>query len=270
MPSPKHKDSGVEKGEGYMDRFSGKIAMVTGGATGLGAAIVERLAMDGARVACCYNKSHAGAEALAARLEARGRHILLTQVDVTDSRQVQAGVEAIAAHFGKPINILVNNAGDNINPTPLDQMEEATWDLVIAINLRGIFLCSKYCVPAMKAAGWGRIINVSSISARTGGGPGSAHYVASKGGVDALTRSMAKELAAYNVTVNGIAPGVIYTPLHERTNTPESLEKLRQTIPLGRLGQPEDVAGVVAFLATDDAAYITGEIIAINGGLRMD
>jgi 3-oxoacyl-[acyl-carrier protein] reductase len=122
----------------------------------------------------------------------------------------------------------------------------------------------------MKAAGWGRIINVSSISARTGGGPGSAHYVASKGGADALTRSMAKELAPYNVTVNGIAPGVIYTPLHERTNTPEALEKLRQAIPLGRLGQPEDVAGCVAFLASDDAAYITGEIIAINGGLRMD
>jgi 3-oxoacyl-[acyl-carrier protein] reductase len=226
--------------------------------------------MEGALVACCYNKSRAGAEALAARLEARGKHILLAQVDVTDSRQVQAGVESVVAHFGGPITILVNNAGDNINPTPLDQMEEATWDLVIAINLRGIFLCSKYCIPGMKAVGWGRIINVSSISARTGGGPGSAHYVASKGGVDALTRSMAKELAPYKVTVNGIAPGVIYTPLHERTNTPEALEKLRQAIPLGRLGQPEDVAGCVAFLASDDAAYITGEIIAINGGLRMD
>jgi 3-oxoacyl-[acyl-carrier protein] reductase len=253
-----------------MDRFAGKITMVTGGATGLGAAIVERLAMEGAQVACCYNKSRVGAEALAARLEAHSKHILLMRVDVTDSRQVQAGVESIAAHFGGPITILVNNAGDNINPTPLDQMEEATWDLVIAINLRGIFLCSKYCIPAMKAARWGRIINVSSISARTGGGPGSAHYVASKGGVDALTRSMAKELAPYNVTVNGIAPGVIYTPLHERTNTPEALEKLRQAIPLGRLGEPEDVAGCVAFLASDDAAYITGEIIAINGGLRMD
>jgi len=253
-----------------MGNLSGNVAMVTGGATGLGAAVVERLAMEGALVACCYNKSRAGAEALAARLEARGKHILLMQVDVTDSRQVQAGVEGVAAHFGRPITILVNNAGDNINPTPLDQMEEATWDLVIAINLRGIFLCSKYCIPALKAARWGRIINVSSISARTGGGPGSAHYVASKGGVDALTRSMAKELAPYNVTVNGIAPGVIYTRLHERTNTPEALEKLRQAIPLGRLGRPEDVAGCVAFLASDDAAYITGEVIAINGGLRMD
>jgi 3-oxoacyl-[acyl-carrier protein] reductase len=253
-----------------MENLSGSVAMVTGGATGIGAAIVERLALLGADVACCYNKSRAGAEALAARREAHGEHILPVQVDVTDSRQVQAGVESVAAHFGRPITILVNNAGDNIKPAPLDQMEEATWDLVIAINLRGMFLCSKYCIPGMKAARWGRIVNVSSISARTGGGPGSAHYVASKGGVDALTRSMAKELAPYAITVNGIAPGVIYTPLHERTNTPEALEKLRQTIPLGRLGRPEDVAGCVAFLVSEDAAYITGEVIAINGGMRMD
>ncbi len=253
-----------------MGDLSGKVAMVTGGATGIGAATVERLALQRADVACCYNKSRKGAEALAARLEASGKHILLVRMDVTDSGQVQRGVDNIASHFSKPVTILVNNAGGIVGPAPLDQMEEATWDLVIAINLRGTFLCSKSCIPGMKSSGWGRIINVSSISSHTGGGPGSAHYVASKGGVDALTRSMAKELAPYAITVNAIAPGVIYTPLHERTNTPETLEKLRQAIPLGRLGQPEDVAGCVAFLVSDDAAYITGEIIAVNGGLRMD
>ena len=253
-----------------MQELNGKVAMVTGGATGIGAAAVERLALLGADVACCYNKSRASAQALAARLEASGQRILLVRMDVTDSRQVQAGVDSVAAHFGRPVTILVNNAGDNIRPAPLDEMEEATWDLVVAINLRGTFLCSKSCIPGMKSAGRGRIINVSSISSHTGGGPGSAHYVASKGGVDALTRSMAKELAPYAITVNAIAPGVIYTPLHERTNTPEALEKLRQAIPLGRLGRPEDVAGCVAFLASEDAAYITGEIIAVNGGLRMD
>lgn len=253
-----------------MQGLTGKVAMVTGGATGIGAGTVERLALQGADVACCYNKSREDAEALAARLEASGKRILLVRMDVTDGRQVQGGVDSIAAHFGKPVTILVNNAGDNIRPAPLDQMDEATWDLVIAINLRGTFLCSRSCVPGMRSTGWGRIVNVSSISSHTGGGPGSAHYVASKGGVDALTRSMAKELAPYAITVNAVAPGVIYTPLHERTNTPEALEKLRQAIPLGRLGQPEDVAGCVAFLASDDAAYITGEIIAVNGGLRMD
>jgi 3-oxoacyl-[acyl-carrier protein] reductase len=253
-----------------MTDLTGKVAMITGGATGIGAATVERLALRGADVACCYNKSRKGAEALAARLETSGRSILLVRMDVTDGRQVQRGVDRIAAHFGRPVSILVNNAGDNIRPAPLDQMDEATWDLVIAINLRGTFLCARSCIPGMKSAAWGRIINISSISSHTGGGPGSAHYVASKGGVDALTRSMAKELAPHAITVNAIAPGVIYTPLHERTNTPEALEKLRQAIPLGRLGQPDDVAGCIAFLASDDAAYITGEIIAINGGLRMD
>jgi 3-oxoacyl-[acyl-carrier protein] reductase len=251
-------------------RLTGRVALVTGGATGIGAATVERLAAEGARVACCYNKSRAGAEALVARLTAAGHDVFAVQMDVTDSESVRAGVQAVADHFGAPITILVNNAGDNINPAPVDEMEEATWDLVLDINLRGTFLCAKYAIPGMKEAGEGRIINVGSISARTGGGPGSAHYVASKGGVEALTRSMAKDLAEHGITVNAVAPGVIYTPLHERTNTPEALEKLRQAIPLKRLGEPAEVAACIAFLASDDAAYITGENIAINGGLRLD
>ena len=149
-------------------------------------------------------------------------------------------------------------------------MPEETWDRVIGINLKGAFLCAKYCIPAMKAARAGRVINITSISGRSGGGPGGAHYAASKGGLEAFTRALAKELAPYGVTANGIAPGVVYTPLHERTNTPESLERLRQNIPLLRIGVPMDVAGLAAFLASADASYITGEIIAVNGGLRMD
>ncbi len=250
-------------------RLVGRIALVTGGATGIGAATVERLAAEGARVTCCYNKSKAGAEELAARLTGQGHEVFAVRMDVTDSRQVRAGVEAVVDHFGGPITILVNNAGDNINPTPVDQMEEATWDLVMNINLKGAFLCARQAIPGMKENGGGRIINVGSISARTGGGPGSAHYVASKGGLESLTRSMAKELAGFYITVNCVAPGVVYTPLHERTNTPEALEKLRQAIPLQRLGEPWEVAACIAFLASDDAAYITGENIAVNGGLRL-
>jgi 3-oxoacyl-[acyl-carrier protein] reductase len=183
---------------------------------------------------------------------------------------VRSGIAAIAEHFGGPVQILVNNAGDNIRPAPIDVMDEETWHTVIAVNLTGAFLCAKYCVSAMKAAGGGRIINISSISAHTGGGPGSTHYVASKGGLEAFTRALAKELAPFNITVNAVAPGVIYTPLHERTNTPESLERLRQTIPLARIGVPDEVARVVSFLASEDASYITGEIVAVNGGMRMD
>ena len=152
----------------------------------------------------------------------------------------------------------------------MEEMDEETWDLVIDINLKGSFLCAKYCIPGMKKAEGGRIINITSISARTGGGPGSAHYVASKGGLEALTRAMALELAPYNITVNGVAPGVIDTPIHQRTNTPEILEKLRQVIPLARIGAPDEVARVISFLASDDASYITGEIVAVNGGKRLD
>lgn len=250
--------------------LAGHIAMVTGGATGIGAAIVERLASAGARVGCCYRSSRAGAEALAARLGAQGCAVLPVQVDVASSEAVRAAVESITAHFGGPVSILVNNAGDQIATAPVDSMDEELWDRVLAVNLKGAFLCAKYCIPGMKSARSGRIINISSISAHSGGGPGAAHYAASKAGLEALTRALAKELGPFNITANAVAPGVIYTALHQRFNTPESLEKLRQGVPLARLGVPDEVAGVVAFLASADAAYITGEVIAVNGGLRMD
>jgi 3-oxoacyl-[acyl-carrier protein] reductase len=253
-----------------METFAGQVVMVTGGATGLGAEIVRRFAELGAGVACCYYKSRAGAEALAAELREHGSEIFPVQVDVGDGAQVQAAVAAIAAHFGHPVSILVNNAGDNINPAPIDEMSEETWDRVLDVNLKGAFLCAKYCIPAMKAARSGRVINITSISARSGGGPGGAAYAASKGGLEAFNRALAKELAPFGVTANGVAPGVVYTPLHERTNTPESLERLRQNIPLLRLGAPVDVAALVTFLASPEAGYITGENIAVNGGFRMD
>jgi 3-oxoacyl-[acyl-carrier protein] reductase len=250
--------------------FDGQVVFITGGATGIGAATVERFAGLGADVACCYHKSGTGAAALAAKLKARGSDIFLVHADVSDGQDVKAAVDATAAHFGRPISILVNNAGDNIDPAPVEMMDEALWSRVIGINLTGPFLCAKYCIPGMKALGWGRIINITSISARTGGGPGSAHYVASKAGLEGFTRSLAKELAPFNITVNGIAPGVVYTPIHERTNTPESLERLRQNIPLLRIGKADEVARVVTFLASEDASFMTGEIVAVNGGMRMD
>ncbi len=253
-----------------MDGLTGKVAMVTGGATGIGAACVRRLAAEGARVACCYNKSAAGAEALTEELTGKGQDVFAVRIDVTDSTQIKQGIATITEHFGQPIGILINNAGDIIKNVPADEMDEELWNLVIAINLTGTFLCSKYVIPGMKQLGEGRIINMGSISARTGGGVGAAHYAASKGGVEALTRALAGELGEYNITVNTVAPGVIYTPIHERHNTPESLERLRQQIPLKRIGDPPEVASVVAFLASDEGKYITGDNIAVNGGKRFD
>jgi len=253
-----------------MSAFSGQLALVTGGATGIGAATVECLASLGAVVACGYHKSQAAALALAEKLAARGQTVWPVQLDVSESRQVRAAIESTLSHFGQAINLLVNNAGDNLNPAPVEELDEALWRQVIDINLTGPFLCAKYVIPGMKTLGRGRIINITSISARTGGGPGSAHYVASKAGLEGFTRALAKELAPYNITVNGIAPGLIVTPIHARINTPESLERLRQNIPLARLGAADEVAQVVAFLASEAGSFITGEIIAVNGGMRMD
>jgi len=132
----------------------------------------------------------------------------------------------------------VNNAGDQIRTMPIEEMDEELWDLVLAVNLKGAFLCARACIPGMKAARWGRIVNMSSVSARSGGGPGAAHYAASKAGLESLTRSLARELGPFGITANAVAPGVVLTPIHERHNTPENLEKLRQTVPVLRLGMP--------------------------------
>lgn len=253
-----------------MSNLSGKVALVTGGATGLGAAIVERLAEDGAMVGCCYSKSEDKARELVQKLEAKGKKIFTVRMNLLNASEVKAGVQAIQEHFGQHIDILVNNAGDVFNGAPIDEMTEEAWDTIIGINLRGTFLCCKYCLPGMKAAKSGRIINMSSISARSGGGPGGAHYAASKGGVEAFTRALAKECGPYNITANAVSPGVVYTPMHERTNTPESLEKLRQLIPMQKLGVPDEVAGVVSFLCSEDARYVNGAIVPVNGGMRLD
>ncbi len=250
--------------------LAGKVAMITGGATGIGAACVARFAALGASVACCYNKSAEAARELAESLGRRDTPIFTVKLDVASSSEVREATAQITDHFGAPVSILVNNAGDQIRTMPVAEMDEALWDRVLAVNLKGAFLCAQACLPGMQAARWGRIINMSSISARSGGGPGAAHYAASKAGLESLTRSLAKELGAFGITANAVAPGVVLTPIHERHNTPENLEQLRQTVPVLRLGEADEVAGVVAFLASDDAAYINGAVLAVNGGMRLD
>ncbi len=251
------------------DEFVGKVVMITGGGTGIGAATVERFASLGADVACCYNKSVDSAQALARKVKSdTGRDIFLVKVDVTSDDAVRAAVDSIAEHFGRPISVLINNAGDSGYECPLGEIDESFWDRIVTANLKSVFLCTKYSMPAMIALGGGRIINTTSISARAG--VGVYPYVAAKAGVEAYTRSLARDFAGANVTVNCVAPGLIDTAMLRSLHSPESMERCRKNIPLQKIGEPDEVAGVFVFLASKDASYITGMTLPINGGSWMD
>jgi 3-oxoacyl-[acyl-carrier protein] reductase len=165
--------------------------------------------------------------------------------------------------------VLVNNAGSLIERRKLSGMTEELWDRVMDVNLKSVYLVSLAVLPLMKRQGRGRIINMTSVAARNGGGPGSVAYATAKGGVSTLTRAMAKELVSENILVNAVAPGVITTPFHDRFTPPDVRENLKNTIPMGREGTPEETAGVVAFLASPAAEYLVGEIIEVNGGQLM-
>jgi 3-oxoacyl-[acyl-carrier protein] reductase len=174
----------------------------------------------------------------------------------------------IEDHYGR-VDILVNNAGSMVERATLAEMTEGVWDRVMDVNLKSVYLCSQAVLPLMKRQGRGRIVNMTSIAARNGGGPGSVAYATAKGGVSTLTRAMAKELVSENILVNGVAPGVITTPFHDRFTPPDVRENLKNTIPMGREGTPAETAGVVAFLVSPAADYLVGEIIEVNGGQLM-
>jgi len=243
-----------------------KTALVTGGASGIGAAISSALAENGAKVIVSYLSSERNAKALMGNLQ-NIRQVV--KADVSVPGEIETMISEIKEETGD-INILVNNVGTQFALSSVEDMTVELWKKVFDINLTSAMLCSKLVIPGMKRKGWGRIINISSISARSGGGPGGTHYASSKGALSAFTKGLAKELGPAGITVNAVAPGVILTELHEKFSTQENLENLRKMTPLARLGMPEDIAGAILFLASDSAAYITGETIAINGGLRMD
>ena len=245
----------------------GRRALVTGGATGIGRAISAALIDNGAAVAVGYRASAAAARELTAR--AGDAPVAAVAADLSDAGQVERLCTEAAARLGGPIDILVNNAGDVLDRRPLVEAPLSAWHGTLALDLTAVMLTCRLLAPAMRERGWGRIINVSSISARTGGGGGATAYVAAKGGVEALTRSLARELGADGITVNAVAPGVILTAIH-RSSTPEALEALRLTTAARRLGRPADCAGAVLFLASEAASYVTGSTIPVNGGMRMD
>ncbi|MDQ3658701.1 MAG: 3-oxoacyl-ACP reductase FabG [Actinomycetota bacterium] len=249
--------------------FSGEVAWVTGSSTGIGRAVAEGLAREGCRVAVHYNSSEGEAREVVNGIEGSGGEAMLVGGDVSDGGEVRRMAGEIEDRFGR-LDILINNAGSLLERRSLEEMTEDLWDRVMEVNLKSVYLCSQAVLPVMKRQGWGRIVNITSVAARNGGGPGSVAYATAKGGVSTLTRAMAKELVADNILVNGVAPGVITTPFHDRFTPPDMREKMAGAIPIGREGTPEETAGAVVFLASSAADYLVGEIIEVNGGQLMD
>jgi len=241
-----------------------KTAVVTGGGRGIGRAIVLELAKDGCDVAI-LDLIEENAQSVRKEVEALGRRALALRVDASREEEIIQAFAKAHEHFGK-IDILVNNAGINRDGLAV-VMKRKDWDEVLATNLTGYFLCIQQVLRGMGRRHYGRIINISSVVAHMGNA-GQANYIASKAGVLGLTRALAQEYASRSITVNAVAPGFIETAMTEKM-TPEARETLAGRIPLARLGQPEDIAHAVKFLASEQASYITGQVVHVNGGLYL-
>src|SRR5437588_1515454 len=242
-----------------------RTAIVTGGGSGIGLAISERLAAEGATVAV-FDRDGESAAAAATKIAASGGTAIGIIVDVTDRGQIDAGVEQVRGRLGHP-TILVNNAGLQ-GFDPFLSIDADGWNRVLAVNLTGTFNCCQAVVPDMIEAGWGRIVNISSSSAQ-GGQPLMTHYVAAKAGVIGFTKALALELGPKGITVNTIPPGFIDTPMLRDSESKGYLGKVEDVIarsPVRRIGRPEDIAAACAFLVRDEASYITGQVIGVNGG----
>lgn len=248
-----------------MMKFAGKTAVVTGGSRGLGRAVCLELAKGGANVVFCYAGNEAAAKETTAACEALGAKALAVRCDVAKADEVKALMDAAVKEFGR-IDILVNNAGITRDGL-LMMMKEEDFDAVIAANLKGTFLCMKAVSRIMMKQRYGRIVNLSSVVGLRGNA-GQVNYAASKAGVVGMTKSLAKELASRGVTVNAVAPGFIATDM-TAAMTDAAKEATLASIPLQRLGAPEDVAHAVAFLASDEAAYVTGQVLCVDGGMAM-
>ncbi|MFN8545301.1 MAG: SDR family NAD(P)-dependent oxidoreductase [Candidatus Binatia bacterium] len=245
--------------------LAGRHAVVTGGASGIGRCTALALAAAGADVAV-LDLNAEGAAGVAGEVRGRGRRAAACAVDVASWASVEAAVERVRADLG-PAHVLVNCAGI-AGFLPLMQMGEAEWDRMIAVHLKGTFNCTRLFVPDMIAAGWGRVVSVTSVAGLNGGGPGLAHYAAAKGGIVGFTKALAQELGPMGVTVNAVAPGLIDTPLIRTAGAPADLyDSIARRTPVRRLGLPEDVAAAIAFLASPEASFTTGQILSPNGGV---
>jgi len=241
-----------------------RIALVTGASRGIGFSIAERFALKGYDLAICATRQETVAGA-AERLKQHGGRVLASVVDVSDRDSVQGWVQQSAKTLGR-LDIMVNNAGIARDNLAL-RMKDEEWQQVLDTNLNSVFYTSRAALRFMMRARFGRIINISSVVASMGN-PGQVNYCASKGAVDALTRSLASEVGSRGITVNAVAPGFISTDMTAKLDI-DVIQRLVEQVPLGRLGSPEDIAAAVVFLAGDEAGYITGQVLHVNGGMYM-
>lgn len=247
--------------------LSGRVAVVTGGGTGIGRAISLALGRCGAAVVVNYSRSENEARQTAAEIEKAGGRAAAVKADVTDEGQVERLMTTAVKTFGG-LDILMANAGGPVGMGLTGELTDAQWNEGLNLNCKSVFFCVKHAMPHLPDDR-GRIIITSSISARSGAMPGALTYVAAKGGINNMVRCWAKEFGPRGITVNAIAPGVIWTRIHQRGTSLEQLKELIQRIPLGRVGQPEECVGAVLLLASDDGRYITGQTLEINGGMQM-
>lgn len=243
-----------------------RTALVTGGGAGIGRAAAIRLARDGMAVGVLGRRAE-NVQEVAELIAAEGGTALPLAADVADKVQVAAALARIRQEFGR-VSVLVNNAGIE-EFTPFPQIDEAAWDRVMAVNLTAVYRITQAVVPDMEAEGWGRIVNVTALGAQIGAA-NMAHYTASKGGITAITRSLAAELGSKGITVNAISPGFILTPMSQRAIDgglfPVPYQDIVASYPIPRVGEPEEAAAAIAYFASDDAAYVTGQLLGVNGG----
>jgi len=244
--------------------LEGRVALVTGASQGIGHACALHLAREGASVAVAA-RNQQKLDELAAAITASGGKAAAFQMDVADEEQIKVAIKSAIAHFGK-VDILVNNAGITRDQLVM-RMKRPDWDVVLNTNLTSAYLCIQNVIPSMLKQRWGRIINITSVFGRMGQA-GQANYAASKAGLIGLTLAIAREVASRNITSNAIAPGFIETNMTASLGDDFKQNALKQ-IPLGRVGTPQDIASAVAFLASDEASYITGHVLNVNGGMLM-
>jgi len=249
--------------------LKGKVVLITGASTGIGAAVARAFGAEGSTVVVHYHASEAAAQAVVADIEAGGGHAHALHADAMRPEQLVGLVKSTVERYGR-LDVLINNVGDLVRRCPIADSTEELFDAVVDLNVRSVVTTSRAAVPHFRAQGGGAIINTTSIAARNGGGPGSVLYASSKAFVSTFTRGLAKELAKDNIRVNGVAPGVIITPLQARHTNAAQLEAFRAAVPMGRLGSAEECTGAYLYLASNAlSGYVTGQILEVNGGQLM-